>query len=57
LSNCGTDAGFPVPPAFEQSGESFFINLPSGAAADLGDDFLGLEFRLRHRDQKLETGV
>jgi len=55
LSNCGTDAGFPVPPAFEQSGESFFINLPSGAAADLGDDFLGPELLLLPRDQKLEN--
>jgi len=32
--------GFPVLPAFEEPGGSF-INLPSRAAAELGDDFLG----------------
>lgn len=46
---------FPAPPASEQPGGSFFINLPSRAAADLGNNFLGLEFRLRPRDQKLEN--
>ena len=55
MSNCGTESGFPAPPAFEQAGGSFFSDLPSGAAADLGDDFLGLEFRLLPRDQKLEN--
>lgn len=51
------NAGFPAPPAFDQPGGSFFSNLPSGPATDLGDDFPGLEFRLLPSDQKLETGV